>query len=68
MGVLNRNFGKNVKNLVIFALPNTQIMKRILLSLVVVAIAAFVFASCASSKRGSTGCPTSVSSNKPFRA
>ncbi len=42
-------------------------MKKVLIALVVVAVATVSFTSCASSKRGSTGCPTS-SSNKPFRA
>jgi hypothetical protein len=42
-------------------------MKKVMISLLVVAIAAFVFTSCASSKRGGMGCPTSQS-NKPFRA
>ncbi len=41
-------------------------MKKVMISLLAVAIAAFVFTSCASSKRG-VGCPTSTS-NKPFRA
>jgi predicted small secreted protein len=51
----------------IFAEPKSVLfMKKVMISLLVVAIAAFVFTSCASSKRG-MGCPTS-SSNKPFRA
>ncbi|MFY7839515.1 MAG: hypothetical protein ACOVP7_04520 [Lacibacter sp.] len=41
-------------------------MKKVFLSILAVALAAFVFTSCASSKRG-YGCPTSQS-NKPFRA
>lgn len=42
-------------------------MKKVMITLVVVAIAAVSFSSCASSKKGGMGCPTS-SSNKPFRA
>jgi len=41
-------------------------MKKVIFSLLVIALAAFVCTSCASSKRG-YGCPTSQS-NKPFRA
>nr|WP_294903283.1 hypothetical protein [uncultured Lacibacter sp.] len=42
-------------------------MKKVMISLLFVAIAAFVFTSCASSKRSGYGCPTSTS-NRPFRA
>jgi hypothetical protein len=41
-------------------------MKKVIFTLFVIAFTAFLFTSCASSKRG-YGCPTSQS-NKPFRA
>ncbi|MFT3843877.1 MAG: hypothetical protein QM725_02400 [Lacibacter sp.] len=41
-------------------------MKKIILSLVIAASAAFLFSSCAGSQK-SYGCPT-ITKNKPFRA